>query len=158
MKQKIQKITFYYLIFASFAAYLITAISLLANRNWYEYFVSPVYLYCQLFVAGSRLGMPLKIILSLLPLLFVGISFVLYLTKNEYYFIPMHPVLLGNIVLIAFFAIIIAIMILLFNGKVGSMPTDGHTISFLLSSILQIPLLIVMFSQGKHKSKDNLLK
>ena len=84
MKQKLHKIAFYYFIFASIAAYLITAVSLIVNQNWHEYFVSPVQLYCQLLSAGSILGMPLEIILSLLPLLFICISFVLYLKKNEY--------------------------------------------------------------------------
>ena len=75
MKQKLQKIAFYYFVAASVSAYLITVISLIANQNWHEYFVSPVYLYCQLLPAGSILGMPTEIILSCLSCLFVSVLY-----------------------------------------------------------------------------------
>ncbi|MBQ9781091.1 MAG: hypothetical protein IJW00_09125 [Clostridia bacterium] len=144
MKQKLQKIAFYYFVAASVSAYLITVISLIANQNWHEYFVSPVYLYCQLLPAGSILGMPTEIILSILPLLFVCVSFILYLTQKAYYSVFALPVLLGNIVLLA-----IVIIILLLLGTSGSTNISGKEIAFLLSSILDIALWIVLFGRKR---------
>ncbi len=140
MKKKVQTIAFYYFVIASVAAYLVTAISLIANQNWYEYFVSPVYLYCQLLPAGVVLGLPTEIILSILPLLFICVSFVLYLTKNASYSMFALPVLLGNIALLA-----IMIIILLLFGISGSIHINGKGIAVLLSSILEIALWIVLF-------------
>ena len=145
MKQKLQKIAFYYFVIASVAAYLITIVSVFADLNWFEYLVSPVHPYCQLLAAGSLFGRPLAIILSLLPLLFVGVSFVLYHIRNENYTLPIRPVLLGNIVLLASYAIILVIGMLLLDGEAGNMNPDGPTVVFLLSSMLQIALWIVLF-------------
>ena len=122
---------------------------MLADLNWFEYFVSPVHPYCQLLAAGSILGMPLEIILSLLSLLFICVSYTLYFMEKEYYSMFARPVLLGNIVLIASFVTIIGIMFLLFDGEAGNMDPDGPTVVFLLSSMLQIALWIVLFWRKK---------
>lgn len=140
MKQKLQKIAFYYFVFSTVAAYLVTVISAIAGLNWYEYVVSPVYLYCQLLPAGVTMGMPMEIILSLIPFLFVCVSFILYLKKNEYDSMLTLPILLGNIVLLA-----ITIIMLLLFGVSGSTGISGNGISFLLSGILDIALWIVLF-------------
>lgn len=139
MKQRLHKIAFYYFIFASIAAYLITAASLIANRNWHEFFVSPVHLYCQLFAAGSILGMPAEIVLSILPLLFVCVSFVLYLMKNRLYSAFALPVLLGNMAMLALLLIALAIGVL--AEGINSVPS-GNALVAILSLVVNAALLI----------------
>ena len=147
MKQKLHKIAFYYFIFASIAAYLITAVSLIANQNWHEYFVSPVHLYCQLLAAGAVLRMPAEIILSLLPLLFICISFVLYLKKNEYCSLFMRPVLLGNMAMLVL--LIIALVIGILASGINSFPT-GSALIAILSLLMDAALLIISVIGNKN--------
>lgn len=142
MKPKLQKIAFYYFVLAAVAAYLVTAISLIANQNWYEYFVSPVYPYCQLLVAGIVLNRPVEIALSILPFLFICVSCTLYFIKSEYYSLFARPVLQGNISLIAIIIIFILFGIISFSGR-GEI--SGTEIAYLFSNILEIALWIVLF-------------
>ena len=89
--------------------------------------------------------MPIELILSLFPFLFICVSYILYLKKNEYYSMFALPALLGNIVLLA-----ITIIILLLFGISGSTNISGKGIAFLLSSILDIALWIVLFGRRKN--------
>ena len=99
MKRKLQQIAFFYVTISSVAAYLLTAVSVLAHQNWHEYFVTPAYLFCQLLAAGWILKMPAEVILSLLPLVFICIGFVLYLKKNGYSAMFIKPVLLSVMII-----------------------------------------------------------
>lgn len=146
MKQKLQKIAFYYFVISSVAAYLVTAISLIANQNWYEYFVSPVYLYCHLLYAGIKLKMPGEIILSILPLLFICVSCVLNFLKNEYSSLFLRPILLGSAIISAF------LMIILIFLSTGNGSFAGSGIVFLLSVILNLALPIILFH---HNTGDS---
>ncbi len=147
MKQRLHKIAFFYFVFASIAAYLITVVSLIANQNWHEYFVSPVHLYCQLFAAGFILEMPVEILLSALPFLFVCVSFVLYLMKKRLYSAFALPVLLGNMAMLAL--LIIALVIGVLANGINSVPT-GNALIAILSLVMNAALLIVSVIGDKN--------
>lgn len=141
MKKRFREIMFYYFVFSTLAAYLITVISIAAHQNWHQYFVSPVYSYCQLLAAGGALELPMEIILSILPLLFVCISFILYCLKKEYHLMFPLPVLLGNIVVLTIMTILILLNIAEIDVSKG---ISGRSIVRLLSLIFDIMLLIVL--------------
>jgi len=146
MKQRLQKIAFYYFVFASLAAYLFTVISLLANQNWHEYFISPAYLFCQLLAAGWILGMPIEIILSVLPLAFICIGFVLYLKKSRYSSMFTKPVLMANIVVIAISGVALVVAIL-----TGNAPGSSDLLSGLDSIVFAVVLCFCLYGGGENE-------
>ena len=91
--------------------------------------------------------MPVKILLSALPFLFVCVSFVLYLMKKRLYSAFALPVLLGNMAMLAL--LIIALLIGVLANGINSVPT-GNALIAILSLVLNAALLIVSVIGDKN--------